>query len=119
MMKMRRPVMKGPLAVPVTDSLPALEGIRWLLDEGWFEEARWLLDRLTPPLREAAAARFLRGLCCMKLGELPEAVSTLERLVTQVPDNGYAYHYLGLGADGRGDIRGATACFRRALELRP
>jgi|SRR5262245_15297510 len=111
--------MTGPLAVPTSDTLPGLEGIRWLLDEGWVAEARWLLDRLSPVVREAAAARFLRGLCCVKLGELPEAVSTLERLVAQVPDNGYAFHYLGLVADGDGDIRGATACFRRALQLRP
>jgi tetratricopeptide (TPR) repeat protein len=98
--------------------MQALEGIRGLVDEGFFQEARWLLDRLAPNVREAAAARFLRGLCCLKLGELPEALSTLERLVAQVPDNGYAFHYLGL-ADGGGDIRGAAACFRRALELRP
>lgn len=108
--------MAGPLAVPVTDSLPAYEGIGRLLDGGRFEDARWLLERLTPPLRDAAPVRFLRGLCCLKLGQLPEAVSTLEGLVAQVPDNGYAYHYLGL-ADGRGDIRSATACFRRALDL--
>lgn len=109
--------MKGPLAIAITDSLPAYEGIRGLLDGGRFEEARRLLDRLSPPLRDVAPARFLRGLCCLKLGELPEAVLTLERLVVQVPDNGYAYHYLGLIADGQGDIRSATACFRRALEL--
>lgn len=109
--------MKGPLDVSATDSLPAYEGIGGLLDGGRFEEARRLLDQLSPPLKDAAPARFLRGLCCVKLGDLPEAVSTLEGLVTQVPDNGYAFHYLGLVADGRGDIRSATACFRRALEL--
>jgi len=108
--------MKGPWKVRKVDALQALEGIRGLVDEGQFQQARWLLDRLAPAVREAAAARFLRGLCCLKLGELPEAVSMLERLVAQVPDNGYAFHYLGL-ADGRGDIRGAEACFRRALEL--
>ncbi len=107
------------MTIPTTESLPALEGIRWLLDEGCFEEALRLLDRLSPKVREAAAARFLRGLCCLKLGELSEAVTTLERLVAQVPDNGYAYHYLELAADGRRDIRGATACFRRALQRRP
>ncbi len=109
--------MKGPLGVPVTDSLPAYEGIRSLLDGGRIEDARWLLDRLVPPLRDALPVCFLRGLCCAKLGDRPEAVSTLERLVTQVPDNGYAFHYLGLVADGQGDIRSATACFRRALDL--
>ena len=109
--------MTGPLAAPAKDSLPGLEGIRTLLDAGWFEEARFLLDRLSPAVQDAAAARFLHGLCCVKLGELHEALSTLERLVAQVPDNGYAYHYLGLVTDGDGDIRGATACFRRALEV--
>src|SRR5262249_3746351 len=110
--------MKGPRKIRKVDAMQALEGIRGLVDEGHFQAARWLLDRLTPAVREAAAARFLRGLCCLKLGELPEAVTMLERLVTQVPDNGYAYHYLGL-ADGDGDIRGAEACFRRALGIRP
>ncbi|MGH9361845.1 MAG: hypothetical protein ACRD2T_07995, partial [Thermoanaerobaculia bacterium] len=57
--------------------------------------------------------------CCLKMGELREAVSTLEGLVAQVPDNGYAYHYLGLVVDRGGDTRGATACFRRALEVPP
>ncbi len=109
--------MTGPLAVPI-NSLPAYEGIRNLLDGGRFEDARWLLDRLAPPVRDAAPACFLRGLCRAKVGDLQEAVSTLASLVTQVPDNGYAYHYLGLVADGRGDTRGATACFRRALEGR-
>ena len=110
--------MKGPLAVPIADSLSAYEGIRNLLDGGRFEDARWLLDRLTPPLRDAAPACFLRGLCFLKVGELHEAVSTLEGLLVQIPDNGYAYHYLGVVADGGGDTRGATACFRRALEGR-
>ncbi|HEY7516104.1 MAG TPA: hypothetical protein VIC87_16565 [Vicinamibacteria bacterium] len=109
--------MTGPLAASAKDSLPGLEGIRTLLDAGWFEEARFLLDRLSPSVQDAAAARFLRGLCSVKLGELREAVSTLEHLVAQVPDNGYAYHYLGLLAEGEGDIRRATACFRRALGL--
>ncbi len=75
--------------------------------------------------RPAGAARPGRGPsllparpCRAKVGDLQEAVSTLASLVTQVPDNGYAYHYLGLVADGRGDTRGATACFRRALEGR-
>ncbi len=108
--------MTGPLAARATDSLPAYEGIRRLIEGGRFEDALWLLDRLTPPLRDAAPACFLRGLCCAKVGDLPEAVSTLESLVAQVPDNGYAYHYLGLVTDGRGDTRGATACFQRALE---
>ncbi len=107
--------MTGPLAVPVNESLPVYEGIRELLDGGHFEDARWLLDRMVPPLRDAAPARFLRGLCCLKMGHLREAVTTLEDLLAQVPDNGYAYHYLGLVAAG-GDTRGATACFRRALE---
>lgn len=108
--------MTGPLAVRVTESLPEYEGIRRLIDGGCVEDAKWLLDRLTPPLRDAAPASFLRGLCFLKVGDLPEAVSTLESLLAQVPDNGYAYHYLGLVADGGGDTRGATACFRRALE---
>jgi tetratricopeptide (TPR) repeat protein len=108
--------MAGPLGVRVIDSLLAYEGIRRLVDGGRFKEARWLLDRLTPPLRDAAPACFLRGLCCLKIGDLPAAVSTLESLLTQVPDNGYAYHYMGLIADGQGDVRGATACFGRALE---
>jgi tetratricopeptide (TPR) repeat protein len=98
------------------DAQPAYKRIRTLLDLGMFEQAQQLLDRLPPGEIESAQARFLHGLVCMKLGQLREAVATLERLVAQVPDNGYSYHYLGLG-EGRGNVRGATACFRRALEL--
>jgi tetratricopeptide (TPR) repeat protein len=110
--------MTGPLDVPISDSLHAYEGIRSLLDRGRFEDAQSLLDRLPRPLRDAAPARFLRGLCRLKMGELLAAVSTLEELVAEIPDNGYAYHYMGLVADSRGDTRAATACFLRALKGR-
>jgi len=96
---------------------PAYKRIRTLLDLGLFEQAHQLLDRLPPGEIESAQARFLHGLVCVKLGQLREAVATLERLMAQVPDNGYSYHYLGLGEGGRGNVGGATACFRRAMEL--
>jgi len=99
------------------DSQPAYKRIRTLLDQGLFEQAQQLLDRLPAGEMESAQARFLHGLVCLKLGQLREAVATLERLVAQVPDNGYAYHYLGLAAGERGNLRGAEACFRRALQL--
>lgn len=110
--------MTGPQAGPIT-ALPVYEGIRKLLDAGRVEDARWLLDRLTPPLRDAPPGRFLRGLCFLKMGDLLDAILTLEDLVAEIPDNGYAYHYMCLAADGHGDTRGAMACFRRALEGRP
>jgi tetratricopeptide (TPR) repeat protein len=110
--------MTGPGDVPITGSLPAYEGIRNLLDRGRFEDAQSLLDRLPRPLRDAAPARFLHGLCCLKMGKLLAAVSTLEELLAEIPDNGYAYHYMGLVADSGGDTRAATACFLRALEGR-
>ena len=110
--------MAGPQADPITDALPVYEGIRNLVEAGRFVDARWLIDRLTPPLRDAPPARFLRGLCCVKMGELLDAILTLEELVAEIPDNGYAYHYMGLVQDRRGDTRAAIACFRRALEGR-
>ena len=110
--------MTGPQDNPNTDALPVYEGIRNLLEAGRYEDARWLLDRLTPQLRDAPPGRFLRGLCCVKMGELLDAILTLEELVAEIPDNGYAYHYMGLVADSRGDARPAIACFRRALEGR-
>src|SRR5262245_11374175 len=109
--------MRVPENDAADDVQPAYKRIRTLLDLGLFVQAQQPLDHLPPGEIESAQAHFLHGLVCVKLGQLREAVATLERLLAEVPDNGYSYHYLGVGSDGRGDVRGATACFRRALEL--
>ena len=94
-------------------SLGALEVMRERPAEAlpWLERA---LER-----EDMAEARYLKGVCELRLGHAGRAITELERVVARVPRFEEALYQLALAYLRRGWTRKALATFREVLDLDP
>ncbi len=81
-------------------------------------EALPWLDR-TLALEDLPQARYLKGVCELRLGRTGRAIAELERAVAASPDFEDALYQLGLAYLRRGWTRKALATFREVLSLDP
>lgn len=79
---------------------PGLEEIlsraKALQEEGKLEEAIQVLDEAPPHLQRRPELLMLRGLLLASIGEMDEALSTLEEAQRRDPDNLLIYYFLGM-----------------------
>jgi predicted Zn-dependent protease with MMP-like domain len=95
-----------------------LEGIG-LNQLGECERALVSLDAALGHAPRAVDAQVERGIALFELCRLAEAQAAFERVLKDVPEDPWAYHYLGLLAERRGDLKEAKKRFGRAQQLAP
>jgi tetratricopeptide (TPR) repeat protein len=93
--------------------------IEVLMAQGKREEAKKVNDQiLTADSKDTDALSMQAGLLLDK-GDLQNAVTQLQTVVTRAPANFVAHYNLGRGLSEKGDIEPARAQFNEALRLRP
>jgi tetratricopeptide (TPR) repeat protein len=69
--------------------------------------------------QQHAAMDIAEGRAALDAGNLPEAVAKFELAIKRLPELAEAHRFLGEALEKRGDVRGATAAYTKALELNP
>jgi tetratricopeptide (TPR) repeat protein len=88
------------------------------LARGAFEEAHADADQAVHiQSANATAARTLRARAAYKLGRYDEAKADYDQVLEAKPDSAAVHFYLGLIAERRGDLDGATQHYYRTCDL--
>ena len=98
--------------------MPSAADARELLRQGRLVEAERLYERILEGAPDDVEALNIVALAQLRNGRAPKALSLLERAVRTAPQDPFTRHNLGRVREGAGDIAGAIAAYRAALELR-
>jgi cellulose synthase operon protein C len=92
--------------------------IQLLILKDRLDEARKLNDEVLKATKDDTDAQIYKGQIEIRSGKASAAVSTLQGVLKNEPDNGVAHYQLGLAFDKLGNGR-AEAEWREAVRLRP
>lgn len=95
-----------------------LEGMG-LNQVGECEQALTSLDAALELMPRSVDASVERGIALFELCRFPEAQAAFERVLKDASDEAWAYHYLGLMAERRGELKEAKKRFAKAQALMP
>ncbi|MFL5344312.1 MAG: metallopeptidase family protein [Hyalangium sp.] len=95
-----------------------LEGMG-LNQVGECEQALAHLDAALELMPRSVDASVERGIALFELCRFAEAQGAFERVLKDAPDEAWAYHYLGLMAERRGEVKEAKRRFAKAQALMP
>src|SRR6202140_134316 len=93
--------------------------IQLLILKDRIEDARKLNDEVVKAKPDDADARVYKGEIEIRSGKANDAVTTLQAVLKNDPDNAVAHYQLGLAYDQLGNSNRAEAEWRDAIRLRP
>lgn len=88
-----------------------------------FDQAKGYFDRYLA-LQDAVTVRVDRALCDLYEGNIENGITALKKLTDAAPQDagseyGYAYMYLGIAYQAKGDTNSAKAAYQQAQKLDP
>lgn len=86
---------------------------------GRFTEATEIFAPLVLARPDDAVPIRMLGLCCLRFGDVPIAVSLLEAAYALAPDDPWTMIHYGIGLQAAGRNREAVELYRRAVPLLP
>jgi predicted Zn-dependent protease len=78
-----------------------------------------LTMRRYPPSDQSIPARYARAIAQYQRGDIPKALSQIDELIAQEPDNPYFYELKGQVLFENGRAKEAVEPYRKAVRLRP
>lgn len=75
--------------------------------------------RLYPPSNNSAPSRYARSIVAFKQGKIPQALSLIDGLIAEQPNNPYFYELKGQFLFESGKVKDSVNAYQKALDLLP